>query len=95
MKMVAILICLIGCLTLYCSHHHQTLLKQHLSKSYRVIGVFMLIISLILLLFSVPKLVALYMWLMTMLVVWSLVPFIRLFKKNIPDEISRSTKNPT
>ena len=95
MKIIDVMICLIGCVLAYCSHHHQNLLKQKLAKHYVYIGLGLLIISLSFLLISVPKLVAVYMWLMTMLVVWSLIPFIALFKKNIPHEISHSTKNPS
>ncbi len=95
MKIVAVFICLLGSFILYCSHHHQTLLKQHLPKNLRLIGYVLLVLSIILLLCSVPKLVAIFMWLMSMLTVWSLAPFIVLFKKNIPNEISDSTKNPS
>jgi len=94
-KIFAVILCMIGCIALYCSHHHQNLLKQKLAKHYVYIGLGLLIISLSFLLISVPKLVAVYMWLMTMLVVWSLIPFIALFKKNTSNEISDSTKNPS
>lgn len=95
MKVIAVMICLIGCVLIYCSHHHQNLLKQHLAKPSALIGLILLIISLILLFSSVPKLVAIYMWSMTLIATWSLLPFIALFKKNIPHEISHSTKNPS
>ena len=95
MKILAVILCMIGCVMLYCSHHHQSLIKQKLSKPYVYAGLLLLILALILLFFAVPKLVAIYMWLMTMLVIWSLVPFIALFKKNISNEISHSTKNPS
>ena len=94
-KILAVILCLIGCITLYCSHHHQSLLKQKLSKPYVYLGLSLLIIALILLFIAVPKLVAIYMWLMTTLVVCSLIPFIALFKKNTSNEISNSTKNPS
>lgn len=94
-KILAVILCLLGCITLYCSHPHQSLLKQKLSKPYVYAGTSLLIIALILLFIAVPKLVAIYMWLMTMLVVWSLIPFITLFKKNISNEISDATKNPS
>ncbi|WP_180103680.1 hypothetical protein [Acinetobacter sp. YH12134] len=95
MKIIAVMICLIGCVLVYCSHRHQNLLKQHFAKSAGLIGLILLIISLILLFCSVPKLVAIYMWSMTLVATWSLLPFIALFKKNIPHEISHSTKNPS
>lgn len=95
MKIFAVLLCVMGSFILYCSHCHQSLLKQYLAKHYVYVGLALLMISIILLLMSVPKLVAVYMWLMTMLMVWSLVPFIVLFKKNIAHEISTSTKNPS
>lgn len=95
MKMIAIFICMTGALLLYCSHPHQNLLKLPLNKTFRIIGLGCLLISLIVLLNVVPKLVAVFMWLMTMLVIWTFAPFIRLLKKNITHEISNSTKNPT
>lgn len=95
MKLIAVMICLIGCGLIYASHHHQNLMKQHLSKYYAWTGLFFLVISLILLFCSVPKLVAIYMWSMVLITTWSLLPFIALFKKNIPHEMSRSTKNPS
>lgn len=94
-KILAVILCLIGCITLYCSHHRQTLLKSKLPKICVYLGLSLLIIALILLFIAVPKLVAIYMWLMTMLVVWSLIPFVTLFKKNISNEISDATKNPS
>lgn len=93
MKIIAMLICLVGCIFIYCSHHHQSLFKQHLSKYYAFMGLILLIISIILLFYSVPKLVAIYMWSMALIVTWSLLPFIALFKKNISHETSCSTKN--
>ncbi|RKG31227.1 hypothetical protein [Acinetobacter tianfuensis] len=95
MKIIAVMICLIGCVLIYCSHRNQNLLKQHLPKKYAVTGLFLLIISVVLLFYSVPKLVAIYMWSMTLIAVWSLIPFVALFKKNTPHETSASTKNST
>ena len=94
-KIIAVVLCMMGCITLYCSHHHQTLLKQKLSNKFVYAGLTLLIISLILLFIAVPKLVAIYMWIMTVLVVCSLVPFITLFKKNTSNEISDAKKNPS
>ncbi|QCO23061.1 hypothetical protein C9E88_16770 [Acinetobacter cumulans] len=95
MKILAVILCMMGCLLLYFSHRHQNLLQQSLRKHHLYIGLSLILVSLIFLLMSVLKLVAVYMWLMTLLVVWSLIPFVALFKKNIPHEISRSTKNPS
>lgn len=95
MKILAVILCMMGCLLLYFSHRHQNLLQQALSKRYVYVGLCFIILSLILLFISVPKLVAVYMWLMTMLVVWSLMPFVALLKKNTSNEISHSTKNPS
>ncbi|RKG46366.1 MULTISPECIES: hypothetical protein [Acinetobacter] len=95
MKILAVILCMMGCLLLYFSHRHQNLLQQTLGKRYVYVGFCFIIISLIFLLISVPKLVAVYMWLMTLLVAWSLIPFVALFKKNTSNEISHSTKNPS
>ena len=95
MKIIAIMICLLGCVLIYCSHPHQNIFRQSLSKLYAVIGLSFLIISIILFFMCVPKLVAIYMWMMILVATWSLLPFIPLFKKKILDEISHSTKNST
>jgi cobalamin synthase len=92
-KIFAITLCLIGCLLFYFSHRHQNLFKQTLSKRYSYVGICFIVISLLVLFLSVPKLVAVYMWLITMLVAWTFIPFVVLFKKNIPDEKANSTRN--
>lgn len=95
MKIIAIMMCLLGCVLIYCSHRHQNLLKQYLPQYYALIGLSLLIVSIVLFFNCVPKLVAIYMWVMILITTWSLLPFIPLFKKNILNEISHSTKNST
>lgn len=81
MKIVAVILCLLGGLMLYGSHRHQTLFTTTLAKKFVILGGGLLMISIILLLCSVPKLVAVYMWCMTLITTWSLLPFMALFKK--------------
>ncbi|MFV5492361.1 hypothetical protein [Acinetobacter sp. ASP199] len=83
LKIFAVTLCLLGSLMLYGSHRHQSLFGTVLSKKNVILGGGLLMISMILLLCSVPKLVAIYMWCMTLITTWSLLPFIALFKKNI------------
>lgn len=93
MKLLAFLLCFTGSLLVYCSHSNQNLLKQSLTKAFYYLGVFLVVLALPIFLLQLPKLVAVFMWLMTMLVVWSFIPFIPLFNRYLPHEVSKSAKD--
>lgn len=95
MKFLAFLLCFTGSLLIYCRHSNQNLLKHSLSKAFHYLGFFLVILALPIFIWSLPKLVAVFMWLMTMLVVWSFIPFIPLLKRYLPYEVSKSAKDTT
>ena len=82
MKFIAFFCVLLGSVVMYCSHTNQDLLHKQLPDSTRWFALLSIGIALILFLISTPKLVAIFMWLLTIVVVWSFLPFIPLiFKK--------------
>ena len=82
MKFIAFFCVLLGSVVMYCSHTNQDLLNKQLPDSTRWFALLSIGIALILFLISTPKLVAIFMWLLTIVVVWSFLPFIPLiFKK--------------
>ncbi|KAB0628883.1 hypothetical protein F7P75_03675 [Acinetobacter gandensis] len=81
MKFIAFFFVLLGSALMYCTHPNQIILKRPLTSIYRWFGLGAIILALILFLISVPKLVAIFMWLLTMLIVWSFFPFISLMIK--------------
>lgn len=94
-KIIAITICITGSFLIYASHRHQTLIKQHLPKFFSLLGGLLLLFSIGLLLASLPRLVAVFMWLMTIITLWSLLPFMALLKKNNTHEHDIPRKNST
>lgn len=81
MKFLAFFFVFLGSILLYCTHPNQGLMKSVLSRSYRWLGVGSLVLALLLFVLSLPKLAAVYMWLLTLLVVWSFLPFFPLMMK--------------
>ncbi|MFC4951302.1 hypothetical protein [Acinetobacter puyangensis] len=79
----------LGCISLYLCHSNQTLLKQHLATWMRYIGAFILIFALLILLYALPKHVAVFVWMAIITVMWCLLPFIALFKRYTPHEIKK------
>ncbi|HAV5441402.1 hypothetical protein N3K59_06075 [Acinetobacter baumannii] len=82
LKLLGIILALLGCISLYLSHPNQNLLQTNLSKTFIYLGTTILFASLIILLFSIPKLVAVLIWLAVITLVWSFIPFLNLFKRN-------------
>lgn len=95
MKLLGFVLCFTGSMAIYFSHPNQTILKQPLNKPGYYVGITLLIIALAVLLIQLPKLVAIYMWLITMTVVWSFLPFIPLLQRYFPHEVSKSAKDST
>lgn len=95
MKILAFLLGFTGSLLIYLSHPNQQIFRQFLPRSYRYTGLIFILLALPVFLFVLPKLVAVCMWLMTLLVAWSFLPFIPLFKRYVPHESADSTKDST
>lgn len=82
LKLTGILFTLFGSITVYLSHPNQSLIQSSLSKKIIYLGLIGLIIGLIVLVFSISKLVAVLIWCAVITVVWSFIPFLNLFKRN-------------
>ncbi len=95
MKLLSFFLCLLGSLFIYFSHVNQSIFKQPLSKFFFYFAIFLLILSLVLWIYSLPKLVAVFMWFATMIVTWSFIPVLPLLKRFIPHEIVKSAKDST
>lgn len=83
MKTIGILLTLLGTLSIYCCHSNQNLLPERLPKIFKINGLVTLFLALILLLCSLPKVVACFVWLILMIFIWSFVPFLALFKRSL------------
>ncbi|MEB6675833.1 hypothetical protein MXL88_02895 [Acinetobacter haemolyticus] len=81
-KFLGIILSLSGCISLYLSHPNQILLKSPLSKTFVYLGAVGLFLGLIILWFSLQKLVAVFVWLAIMTLVWSFIPFLNLLKRH-------------
>ena len=95
MKFLGLLLCCGGCVLLYWTHPNQTVLKQTVAKKYRWIGLVCLVLALVLLLTVLPKLVAVLMWLLMPLVLWSVLPFIPLLHGALTHEVTTRSKDTT
>ncbi|RFC82516.1 hypothetical protein C9E89_016090 [Acinetobacter sichuanensis] len=83
MKTFGIILTLLGTFSIYCSHYNQNLLASPLPKIFKIIGLGLLLLALIVLLISLPKVVACFVWVVLMILVWSHIPFITLFKRRL------------
>ncbi|SNQ29540.1 hypothetical protein SAMN05444584_1498 [Acinetobacter apis] len=83
MKMLGILLTLIGTLSIYCSHKNQNLFIVPLPQIFKLLGIEILLVALIVLLISLPKVVACFIWITLMILVWSHIPFIKLLKRRL------------
>lgn len=84
MKILGILLTVLGAVTLYCCHSNQDLLKQQLAKPFQCLGIFSVIFGFVFLFISLPKVVACFVWIITLLCLWSIIPFLPFFRRNQP-----------
>ena len=95
MKFLGLLLCCGGCVLLYLTHPNQTVLKQTVAKKYRWVGWIGFVLALVLLLAVLPKLVAVLMWLLMPLVLWSALPFLPLLHGALTHEVTTRSKDTT
>ena len=95
MKFLGLLLCCGGCVLLYLTHPNQTVLKQTVAKKYRWVGWIGFVLALVLLLLVLPKLVAVLMWLLMPLVLWSVLPFIPLLHGALTHDVATRSKYTT
>ena len=95
MKFLGLLLCCGGCVLLYLTHPNQTFLKQTVAKKYRWVGWIGFVLALVLLLAVLPKLVAVLMWLLMPLVLWSALPFLPLLHGALTNDVATRSKDTT
>ena len=81
MKILGICLLLFGAFSLYASHQNQNLFSKQLPMLFKYLGYLALLVSLLCLLISLPKVVACFIWVMFLIAVWSFAPFLHLFKR--------------
>lgn len=95
MKFLGLLLGCGGCVLLYFTHPNQTVLKQTVAKKYRCVGWIGFVLALVLLLVVLPKLVAVLMWLLIPLVLWSALPFLPLLHGALTHDVATRSKDTT
>lgn len=75
LKNIGIIISVLSCLGLYLTHSNQKILQQPLSRTTQFSALAGMIFSLIILVYSLPLLVAILIWLAVATLVWSFTPF--------------------
>lgn len=93
MKIFAVLLYAVACFVIYLSHANQTLLVQPLSRIYRYLALLIGVIAFGLLSCDLPWLVAIFMSVVTAIVVWTFAPFISALKRYSAHESEKSSKN--
>jgi len=83
MKFAGFLMSFLGALSVYLSHTHQNLLPQKLPSVFSLIGIFELMLGLIFLIVSMHQLAAILSWVIFIIFLWSFIPFLALFKRNL------------
>lgn len=81
LKNIGIIISILSCLGLYLSHSNQKILQKPLSRTTPFSALAGMIFSLIILVYSLPLLVAILIWLSVATLVWSFTPFIPLIMR--------------
>ncbi|WP_436897647.1 hypothetical protein [Acinetobacter gyllenbergii] len=82
LKLLGIMISLLACMSVYLSHPNQIFLKKQLSRPFFYLGFVGLFIGLSTLIYCLPLLVAILIWLAIGTLVWSFAPFIMLMKRS-------------
>lgn len=93
MKILGFILAIAGYLTLYLTHPNQALIQMRLENKYRWFAGILLLLSFIILVIKLPALVAIYMFIITAIVMWSFIPFIPLFQRLKQHEITKVSKN--
>lgn len=82
LKLLGIVVSLLACMSVYLSHPNQIFLEKPLSAPFKYSGLLGLFIGLSLLIYALPILVAILIWLAVATLVWSFAPFIMLMKRS-------------
>lgn len=90
MKILGLCLAFLGYFLFYVSHNNQNLLKTQLNQAISYLSYALILGSLIVLLLALPILVAVFMWIVFAIIMWSFLPFITLFSRNTPHESKES-----
>lgn len=82
LKLIGITVTLLSCMGLYLSHPNQNFLKNQLSRYFFYTAIIGLLIGLSILLYALPLLVAILIWLAIATLVWSFAPLLMLMKRS-------------
>ncbi|ENX34072.1 hypothetical protein F889_02736 [Acinetobacter colistiniresistens] len=82
LKLFGIMVSLLSCMSLYLSHPNQIFLKTQLNRIFFYVGLFGLFLGLGILIYALPALVAILIWLAIATLVWSFAPFIMLMNRS-------------
>ena len=85
-KILGIGLALISCTILFLSHSNQNLIPTALSNIYLIWSWMGFGLSLVLLCYALPTLVAVFVWIAIATLVWSFSPFVALLKRSPSDE---------
>lgn len=94
MKIFAILLFALACFLIYLSHNNQTLMMKPLKIS-RYIAILIGGIAVSMLSYCLDVLVAIFMCMVTAIMVWSFTPLIFTLKRYVAYESEKSSKNPS
>ncbi|WP_436869059.1 hypothetical protein [Acinetobacter courvalinii] len=82
LKLLGIIISLLSCLGLYLSHPNQIFLETQLGRYSFYIALIGLLLGLSMLLYALPLLVAILIWLAIATLVWSFAPLLMLMRRS-------------
>lgn len=86
MHILAFVLTLLGAVLLYLSHRNQIILHHVLSQFWRWLGCGLMVISLLLFYHTLPSAVAVFSWCITLLFIWTFIPFIGLLQGDMHHE---------
>ncbi|WP_081408946.1 hypothetical protein [Acinetobacter gyllenbergii] len=82
LKLFGIMVSLLACMSVYLSHPNQIFLNKQLPRPFFYMALVSFIFGLSILIYCLPLLVAILIWLAIATLVWSFAPFIMLMKRS-------------
>jgi hypothetical protein len=81
--MIFISVLSFACIVLYLTHQNQTWLKTPLEKKWRILGWFLMFFSFVIALLAWPIETGIYIFLIFIMLMFSLLPFVPLLKAEV------------
>ncbi len=82
LKLFGIIVSVLSCMSIYLSHPNQISLQTSLGQFFYYAGIMGLLCGLSLLVYALPLLVAILIWLAIAILVWSFAPLLMLMKRS-------------